>query len=124
MPSAAGLHWYEAHGVERRKLKIKGFLEQAMAENSRRRYALCVQADEGEDIEVRKVYEVLPDELAARRRHVRVVDESGDDYLYPGELFVLLDLSREVERALRPRSTRRTKKHANKVLPRTGQARR
>ena len=87
-----------------------------MVENSRRRYALCVQADEGEDIVVRKVYEVLPDELAAKRRHVRVVDESGEDYLYPAELFVLLDLPREVERALRPRSTQRTK--------RTGQARR
>ena len=87
-----------------------------MVENSRRRYVLCVQADEGEDIEVRKVYEVLPDELAAKRRHVRVVDESAEDYLYPAELFVLLDLPREVERALRQRSTRRTK--------RTGQARR
>lgn len=80
-----------------------------MIENSRRRYAVCVHAKEGEDIEVRKVYEVLPDELAAKRRHIRVVDESGEDYLYPAELFVLLDLSREVERALRPRSTRRTK---------------
>ena len=95
-----------------------------MVENSRRRYALCVQADESEDIEIRKVYEILPDELAAKRRHVRVVDESGEDYLYPGERFILLDLSREVERALRPRSTRRTKKHANKALQRTAQARR
>ena len=95
-----------------------------MVENSRHRYALCVQADEGEDIEVRKVYEVLPDEFAAKRRHVRVVDESGEDYLYPAELFVLLDLPREVERALRPRSTRRTKKHVNKAPQRTAQARR
>lgn len=95
-----------------------------MVENSRRRYALCVQAEEGEDIEPRKVYAVLPDELAAKRRHIRVVDESGGDYLYPEELFVLLDLPREVERALRARSTRRPKKHANKALRRTGQARR
>ena len=80
-----------------------------MVANSRRRYALCVQAEEGEDIEVRKVYEVLPDELAAKRRYIRVVDESGEDYLYPAELFVLLDLPRKVERVLRPKSTRQTK---------------
>ena len=95
-----------------------------MAENSRRRYALCVQAEEGEDIEVRKVYEVLPDELAAKRRHVRVVDESGEDYMYPAELFVLFDLPREVERALRQRSTPGTKKPADKALQRASQTRR
>ena len=72
-----------------------------MVENSRRRYALCVQADDDEDLEVRKVYEVLTDELAAKRRHLRVVDESGEDYLYPAEFFVLLDLPRKVERAVR-----------------------
>ena len=82
-------------------MKTRGFLESAMVENSRRRYALCVQAEGGEDIDVRKVYEILPDELAAKRRHVRVVDESGEDYLYPAEFFVLLDLPREVERAVR-----------------------
>jgi hypothetical protein len=95
-----------------------------MGESNRRRYALCVHAVEGEDVEVRRVYEVVRDELAAKRGHIRVVDESGEDYLYPAELFVILDLPREVERALRQRTTRRTTKHANKALQRTGHARR
>lgn len=94
-----------------------------MREN-RRRYALCVQAEEDEDLQVRKVYEVLPDDLAGKRGHIRVVDESGEDYLYPAESFVLLDLPREVERALRPRSKPRSAKHANPTLQRRGHARR
>lgn len=94
-----------------------------MREN-RRRYALCVQADADEDLQLRKVYEVLPDALAAKRGHLRVVDESGEDYLYPAESFVLLDLPLEAERALRPQSKPRSAKHANPALQRTGQARR
>jgi len=93
-----------------------------MAEN-RCRYALCVQADEDEDLQVRKVYEVLPDELATQRGHIRVVDDSGEDYLYPAESFVLLDLPQEAQRALRPRSKPRSAKHANPA-ERTGKARR
>jgi hypothetical protein len=49
-----------------------------------------------------------------------VIDESGEDYLYPAESFVLLDLSKEAERALRFRVKPRRAKHANKPL--TGMA--
>ena len=91
---------------------------------SRRNYALCVQADEDEDLQVRKIYEVLPDGLAAKRGHIRVIDESGEDYLYPSESFVVLDLPREARLALRPRSKPRSTKHANPALQRTGHARR
>ena len=40
---------------------------------TRRRYALCVQAEEDEDLQVRKAYEVLPDEFSARRGQLRLV---------------------------------------------------
>jgi len=43
-------------------------------------------------LELRKVYRVLVDEHASRRRQVRVVDESGEDYLYPREWFVAVEL--------------------------------
>jgi len=66
----------------------------------RRRYALCVQADAEEDLQVRKVYEVLPDEMAATRGHLRIVDESGEDYLYPASYFVGLTLPREAQAVL------------------------
>jgi hypothetical protein len=53
------------------------------------RLFLCVR-NEGYPaaLELRKVYRVLVDEPAAKRRLVRVVDESGEDYLYPREWFL------------------------------------
>ena len=50
---------------------------------------------------VRRLYERMPDRSAAARGLVRVVDESGEDYLYPEKLFVPLALPRPVARAMR-----------------------
>jgi hypothetical protein len=44
---------------------------------------------------VRKVYRALPDSVAASRGFVRVIDESGEDYLYPSDRFVPVELPRE-----------------------------
>jgi hypothetical protein len=54
-----------------------------------------------EDLEARKVYLILPDREAAREGYIRVVDESGDDYIYPSELFVPVRLPPAVVRRLR-----------------------
>jgi len=43
-----------------------------------------------QDLETRKIYQVLPDTRAAKDKHVRVIDESGEDYLYPADYFVPL----------------------------------
>jgi len=90
----------------------------------RRRYALCVQVGIDEDLELRKVYAVRHDALAESRGHLRVVDESGEDYLYPADSFVLLDLPKDAETALRPRLKKARPKPANQPLQRTGSARR
>jgi hypothetical protein len=66
-------------------------------------YVICVRAEESEDIEVRKVYEVLPDEAATKRGYLRVIDESGEDYLYPKECFAAVDLPGEAVRAFTSR---------------------
>ena len=62
------------------------------------RYAVCIN-DGGyvDDLKVRTIYQVLPDESAARSHYVRIVDETGEDYLYPEIYFVLIDVPREVE---------------------------
>ena len=52
------------------------------------RYAVCVRNEECEDLEIRRIYQILPDKGAARDGYVRVVDESGEDYLYPQAYFV------------------------------------
>ena len=51
-------------------------------------------------LELRKIYQVLPDEDAARHGDLRVIDESGEDYLYPADYFVLIEVPSETARAL------------------------
>jgi hypothetical protein len=55
-------------------------------------FALCVKNEACEDLEIRKVYRVLPDRRAEKDGYLRVVDESGEDYLYPESYLVLLHL--------------------------------
>jgi hypothetical protein len=59
-------------------------------------YLLCMR-NEGYTVslEVRKVYRAVPDAAAAARHFVRVVDESGEDYLYPEGWFIAIELPRE-----------------------------
>ena len=73
-------------------------------------FALCVENDGQEDLEARKIYQVLPDRAAAREGYIRVVDESGEDYVYPSDLFVAVKLPPSVVRRLRrpARRPRRT----------------
>ena len=63
-------------------------------------FAICV-ADEGyEDLEMMKVYQVLPDPKAAKVGCLRVIDESGEDYLYPADRFVQVTFPKEVREQL------------------------
>jgi hypothetical protein len=56
-------------------------------------FLLCLKNDAYPvSLEVRKVYRAIPDEAAAARNFVRVIDESGEDYLYPDSYFVAIDL--------------------------------
>ena len=66
----------------------------------KRNYVVCLRAEKSSDIEVRKIYEVLPDETAAKRGYLRVVDESGEDYLYPKDYFSPVQLPEKAVRAL------------------------
>ena len=64
-------------------------------------FVVCVDnAEYPASLERRKIYQVLPDEQAAEHSLVRVVDESGEDYLYPSEYFLAVDLPQPVQQAL------------------------
>jgi hypothetical protein len=65
------------------------------------RFALCVENKDSEDLEKRKVYIVVPDEDAEKEVYFRVIDESGEDYLYPASYFILVELPIEAQEALR-----------------------
>jgi hypothetical protein len=64
-------------------------------------FAVCIATSGDEDLEVCKVYRILPDAKAVEVGCLRVIDESGEDYLYPAERFIVLDLPQaERERLL------------------------
>jgi hypothetical protein len=56
-------------------------------------FVVCVNnAGYEVSLEPRKLYQLLPDPEAAKHHQVRIIDESGDDYLYPEVLFVVVPL--------------------------------
>jgi hypothetical protein len=69
-------------------------------EKESRKFVLCVRNDDCEDLELRKVYPVLPDKRAESEGYIRVVDESDEDYLYPASYFVFLRLPRKAQAAV------------------------
>lgn len=65
-------------------------------------YVICVRNDGyPASLEPRKLYEVLPDQGAAALGQMRVIDESGEDYLYPADYFAEVQLPQAVQQALR-----------------------
>ena len=69
-------------------------------QNSPLKFAVCIQSDDADLLTPRMIYQVLPDESAARSNYVRVIDNEGDDCLYPAGYFMFLDLPQEIERTL------------------------
>ena len=67
----------------------------------RHRFVVCVRnEDYPASLERRKIYRVLPDPDAQRHGQLRVVDESGEDYVYPAVLFLPIELPAPVRRAV------------------------
>lgn len=64
-------------------------------------FALCIENTDCEDLEKRKIYHILPDKEAEKEGYIRVIDESGEDYLYPQSYFVLVQLPCEAQEALK-----------------------
>jgi len=69
-------------------------------ERTEKMFALCIENKDCDDLEKRKLYQILPDEAAAKEGYLRVVDESGEDYLYPESYFILVQLPRKAQDAL------------------------
>lgn len=77
----------------------------AKLQRSRRRFAVCVEnSGYPASLERWKIYQVIPDRDAAQHHHVRVMDESGEDYLYPADYFRLVDLPPNLRRLYRAKS--------------------
>ena len=66
-----------------------------------KRFVVCLR-NRGYEValERRKIYRVLPDADAARHRQIRVIDESGEDYLYPQGFFAPIELPQSIRKAV------------------------
>jgi hypothetical protein len=62
-------------------------------------FALCIENKDCEDLEKRKIYQMLPDEEAEKEGYIGVIDESGEDYLYPQAYFIIVQLPRAAQEA-------------------------
>lgn len=64
-------------------------------------FAVCIRNEEYEaSLELRKIYEVLEDPEAFKHQMIRVVDEEGEDYLYPASWFLPIELPQNIEQAI------------------------
>jgi hypothetical protein len=69
-------------------------------ENAQAQFVVCINNDGyPASLELRKIYRMLPDEKGAKHNLMRVVDESGEDYLYPERFFVPIQLPQAAEEA-------------------------
>lgn len=67
-------------------------------QNKNLRFAICINNGGYEDdLRIRTVYQVLPDESAAKSNYLRIIDETGEDYLYPAEYFIMIEVPEELE---------------------------
>ncbi|MDZ4686454.1 MAG: hypothetical protein SH850_15400 [Planctomycetaceae bacterium] len=71
-----------------------------MQKQDRSSFAVCVAADGSDDLRVWKLYRVQEDREAEREGYLRVVDESGEDYLYSASRFVIVEFPEAIERQL------------------------
>lgn len=69
-------------------------------ENARSRFGICIYNENCDDLEMLKVYQILPDDTASSKGYVRVVDGSEEDYLYPQNFFMALELPQAAEQRL------------------------
>ena len=83
------------------KTGIIGLIEDISLDRKARVFMLCIENKDCEDLERRKIYQVLPGNEASKEGYLRVVDESGEDYLYPESYFISVQLPKEAQEALR-----------------------
>ena len=84
-------------------------------------YVIRIEKRGADDLEVRKVYRVLHDKDATATGYMRVIDESGEDYLYPSAYFVPVELPPKAKRAwTATRTSAKRRSSPNKPLQRSG----
>jgi hypothetical protein len=69
------------------------------------KYVLCVNNEKYQaSLEARKIYQCLPDTQAEAHGQIRIIDETGEDYLYPSDIFLPIEIPEEAARAFTSRT--------------------
>jgi hypothetical protein len=69
--------------------------------SAEQRFVVCIRNDEYEmDLALHKIYAIIPDPSAERSGWIRIVDESGEDYLYPEKFFEPVEVSAALSQEL------------------------
>ena len=99
LPRSTGLkHMESAKG----KCELNAIWIKKMARKNDKecKFAVCIESDDPDLLTPRRIYQVLPDGSAAKSNYIRVIDNEGEDYLYPADYFLFIELPRNVELAL------------------------
>lgn len=62
-------------------------------------FVICIRTEDPDLLTLRKIYQVIRDNSAAKSNYLRIIDNEGEDYLYPADYFVSTEFSQEVEQA-------------------------
>jgi len=81
----------------------------------KQKFPLCIDNEGYEtSLEIRKLYETIPDKEAERHNQVRIIDESGEDYLYPSRFFAPVRLSIQTKNRILEKAAQQKKKTTSK----------
>ena len=69
-------------------------------------FVICIDKGEEDMLTPRKIYQALPDEHAERSDYLRIIDDEGEDYLYPAKYFIFVDFTPEVRSAIQKSAER------------------
>lgn len=72
----------------------------AKRNHSKTQFVICIKSDDPDLLTPRRIYQVLPDESAAKSNYIRVIDNEGEDYLYPADYFISVHFPAAAERAI------------------------
>ncbi len=97
-------------GTRRTASAAKSSRSSGSSRDARRKFVVCLSNDDyAASLEVRKIYTTVPDATALKLGMLRVIDESGEDYLYPSDQFGEIELPRRIAKAIAPSPRRRSR---------------
>ena len=69
-------------------------------QKSNTQFVICISTDDPDLLTPRMIYEVIPDENATKSNYLRVIDNEGEDYLYPSDYFISVNFPHSIEQKL------------------------